>query len=212
MRIWLRFIAYLAVSMGVSVATAGVYEDFFIAVKRGDDRTVEQLVQRGFDPNSPDEKGQTALHLALRDDAPQVATALLRSPALKVDTPNASGETALMFAAIKGNLDWTRRLLEHGAQPHRSGWSPIHYAASGPQPAVVALLLDRGAPIDAESPNRSTPLMMAARYGTEPSVDLLLQRGADPKRRNDLNLTAVDFARQAGRDQLAEQLQRALTR
>lgn len=212
MRIWLKWVFYLVVVPGISVAQAGVYEDFFIAVKRGDDRTVEQLVQRGFDPNSPDEKGQTALHLALRDDAPQVAEALLRSPALKVDTTNASGETALMFAAIKGNLDWTRRLLERGAQSHRSGWSPIHYAASGPQPAVVALLLDRGAPIDAESPNRSTPLMMAARYGAPASVDLLLARGADPKRRNDLDLTAVDFARQAGRDALAEQLQRTLTR
>jgi hypothetical protein len=74
------------------------------------------------------------------------------------------------------------------------------------------LLLDRGAPIDAKSPNGSTPLMMAARYGAEASVDLLLARGADAKRRNDLNLDAADFARQGGRDFLVERLLHVKTR
>jgi hypothetical protein len=72
----------------------------------------------------------------------------------------------------------------------------------------VALLLDKGAPVDARSPNGTTPLMMAARYGAEPSVDLLLQRGADPKLKNDRQLSAADFARQGGREALAQRLER----
>jgi ankyrin repeat protein len=207
-----RFAFYLIVSIWFSVANAGAYEDFFQAVNRDDGRTVRQLLERGFDPNSRDPKGQAALHLALRDGSLVVAEALWASPALDVSALNANGESPLMMAALRGNLAWAQRLLERGAQVQKDGWSPIHYAATGPEPKLVALLLDKGAPIDAESPNRSTPLMMASRYGAEASVDLLLARGADARRRNDLNLSAVDFARQAGRDFLVERLQKAATR
>ncbi len=57
----------------------------------------------------------------------------------------------------------------------------LHYAATGPSTELLALLLDRGADINALAPNRNTPLMMAARYGPEDSVKLLVQRGADKK-------------------------------
>jgi ankyrin repeat protein len=72
----------------------------------------------------------------------------------------------------------------------------------------VKLLLDRGAPIDAGSPNGSTALMMAAQYGSEASVELLLSRGADAKIKNDRGLTAGDFARLAKRETLAAKLDR----
>jgi ankyrin repeat protein len=212
MKFYFRYTAYLLAVACVSLASAGSYEDFFDAVGRDDARTVGQLLQRGFDPNARDPKGQTALHLALRDKAPNVAAALWANPALDVNAANASGETPLMMAALRGELDWARRLLERGAQPHREGWSPIHYAATGPEPRLITLLLDKGAPIDAESPNRTTPLMMASRYGVEAGVDVLLARGADAKRRNDLNLGAIEFARQGGREFLVERLQRAATR
>ena len=113
-----------------------------------------------------------------------------------------------MMAALRGQLEWCQRLLARGAQVNKAGWSPLHYAATGPDPRIVALLLERGAIVDAESPNRSTPLMMAARYGKEESVKLLLARGADPKRTNDLGQSAADAARSAGREYLVEELSR----
>jgi ankyrin repeat protein len=73
---------------------------------------------------------------------------------------------------------------------------------------VVELLLARGAAVDAVSPNGSTPLMLAARYGSEESVNLLLARGADAARRNERQLRAADFARLAGREALAVRLGR----
>ena len=188
MRHYFKSICYLVVAIASSSACAGVYEDFFQAVNRDDGNTVAMLVKRGFDPNSRDPEGQTAMHLALRDQSPQVAQALWSSPALDIDAVNASGETPLMMAALRGELEWARRLLERGAKVHRSGWSPLHYAATGNEPSIVALLLDRGAPIDTRSPNGTTPLMMAARYGAEAGVDLLLARGADKQLRNDLDL------------------------
>lgn len=212
MMYYVRTIFYLLFIICVSSSHAGVYEDFFQAVQRDDERTVVALLARGFDVNSRDPKGQTALHLVMRDGSARVAEAVWKSPSLDVNALNADDENALMMAALRGQVPWVRRFLERGAKVHKPGWSPIHYAATGPSADAVALLLDRGAPIDAESPNRTTPLMMAARYGTEASVEVLIARGADPRRKNDLNLDAADFARQSGRDFLVERLQRAARR
>lgn len=192
-----------------TLARAGSYEDFFRAVHLDDSRTVRSLLQRGFDPNAPDEKGNTGLIIALRDGSPNVAALLLASSDLKVDAANAANETALMMAALRGQLEPARRLLERGASVNRDGWTALHYAASGPEPQVVALLLDKGAAIDAPSPSRTTALMMAAGYGAIDSADLLLRRGANARLRSESDLTAADFARRAGRDALALRIEQA---
>jgi ankyrin repeat protein len=82
-------------------------------------------------------------------------------------------------------------------------------AQSGPQPKLLSLLLDKGAAIDALSPNGTTPLMMAARYGNEDGAHLLLAKGANAKLRNEKGLTAADFARTGGREALAAKLEQA---
>lgn len=203
----LRTAVYLAIAVMFSAATAGAYDDFFSAILRDDAGTIGSLLQRGFDPNSRDEDGQFGLYLALRNESSNVVEALLRHPGLQIDATNAAGETPLMIAALKGRTEWAKRLVERGARVDRPGWTPLHYAATGPDAALVALLLDHGARIDARSPNGSTALMMAARYGSEASVQILLARGADAMLRNERELTAAAFARSAGRDELAAQLE-----
>ncbi len=206
MRIIFKIFAYLFIALGFSLANAGSYEDFFTAVIRDDGATITRLVGRGFDPNSLDPTGQTALHLALRADSASVVEALLAAPGIDVNVANSSGETPLMMAALKGQLERCEQLLARGAAVNKSGWTPLHYAATGPAPTIVQLLIDKGARIEAPSPNRSTPLMMAAGYGAEANVDVLLGRGADPRARNELQLSAADFARRAQRESLAERL------
>lgn len=201
-----RFTLYLAVALAFSSARAGSYEDFFRAVNVDDLGTVQQLLARGFDPNSPNEKGQVALFLAAREGSEKVAAALLAHPGIAIDRANATDETPLMMAALRGQLMLAERLLERGASLNRPGWTPLHYAATGPEPKVVAMLLDRGADVEAKSPNRTTPLMMAARYGNEESVFVLLNRGAKLQSRNDAGLNASDFAKLAGREKLTERL------
>lgn len=203
----LRNAFYAFVLIGFSSVNAGSYEDFFTAIIRDDPGTVRGLVQKGFDPNSLDPKGQPGLTVAIQRDSRRVLEALLAEPSTDVNQPNAAGETALMLAAIRGDLALCERLLERGGRVDRPGWAPLHYAASGPNPKAVELLLARGADIDAQSPNGSTPLMMAARYGSEESVRLLLARGADPTRLNERQLGAADFARLGGRESLAVRLQ-----
>jgi ankyrin repeat protein len=199
MRKHIKFYLYLFVITIVFNANASSYVDFFRAVNVDNADKVAELLSRGFDPNTVSESGQVGLYLAMREDCPKVATVLLASPALKIDAANAIGETALMMAALNGRLDWAKKLLDRGAQVQKPGWSPVHYAASGPSTELLALLLDRGADINALAPNGSTPLMMAVRFGTEDSVKLLVQRGADKKLLNDRNLSAADLARNIDR-------------
>ncbi|MBS1176909.1 MAG: ankyrin [Proteobacteria bacterium] len=199
MRKHIRLIVYIFVITAFSSAKADAYVDFFRAVGVDNAGTVTELLARGFDPNTKSESGQVALYLAMREDSPKVAAVLLASPALSVDATNAVGETPLMMAALKGRTEWAKKLIERGAKVQKPGWSPVHYAATGPSTELLAMLLDRGAEINALAPNRNTPLMMAARYGSEDNVKLLLQRGADKKLINDRNLSAADMARAAER-------------
>lgn len=208
MRIYFKFAIYLLV-FAQSLAYANPSVDFFRAVNVDNDRSVKDLLASGFDPNTANEKGQVGLYLALREESFKVAAALLAHPATRIDATTEADETPLMMAAMRGNLDWTQRLLERGAAINRMGWTPLHYAASGPEVAVVKLLLDRGAVIDAPSPNSTTALMMAARYGPHDSVELLLQRGANPKLRNQRQMTPADFASSVGREPLARLLEAA---
>jgi len=207
MRNYFRYFFYIVVITIFFGANASSYVDFFRAVNVDNAGKVAELLNRGFDPNTVSESGQVALYMAMLEDCPNVATVLLASPSLKVDATNAVGETALMMAALNGRLDWAKKLLDRGAQVQKPGWSPVHYAASGPSTELLALLLDRGADINAQAPNGSTPLMMAARFGTEDSVKLLVQRGADKKLLNDRNLSAADLARNLDRTWLLRLLE-----
>jgi ankyrin repeat protein len=193
--------------LALSLASASSFEDFFAAVKHDDVNEIQRLAQRGFDLNTLNRRGEHALFLAMRDDAVKVAGFLLDQPAVQVEVRTPNDESPLMMAALKGRLALATRLIEREAEVNKPGWAPLHYAATdaGAQaPAMVRLLLEHHAYIDAESPNGTTPLMMAAHYGNPTVVKVLLEEGADPSIRNQQGLTAIDFARRANRAEVVE--------
>jgi ankyrin repeat protein len=190
-------------------AHAGSYDDFFRAVVRDDSRTLQALVGRGFDPNSVDEEGQTGLTRALMVDSFEAALLLARLPTTDVRRRNRAGETGLMVAALKGQVDICRALLERGAPVDSEGWTALHYAASGNSLSALKLLLTRGAAVDARAPNGRTPLMMAVLHASEEVADALLAAGADPAARDRAEYRPADLARLAGRDSYAQRLEAA---
>jgi hypothetical protein len=59
---------------------------------------------------------------------------------------------------------------------------------------------------DLDRPTRLTPMMAAAACGNEAAVELLLQCGADPARRDAAGRTAAAYARCGGHPHLAARL------
>ena len=210
MRNYIRYVIYLIVFIGVSFAIAGSYEDFFGAIRADDDKAVRALLQRGFDPNTLSPSGDPALIVALREPSFKVISALLASPLTQVEYRTVNDESALMLASLRGYIDVCKDLIARNADVNKPGWTPLHYAATGGHSSIVELLLDNHAYIDATSPNASTPLMLAAKYGTIDVVKQLLEAGADPLLKNGLGLTAIDFATQVQRDDIVRAISAAV--
>jgi ankyrin repeat protein len=179
---------------GCGLVHAGSYNDFFKAIEQDNPADIKALLTRGFDANTVDPKGQYGLLIAVGRGSLKAAQALTEWPQTDVNTLNANGESALMLAAIKGHTALAEALIKKDADINKTGWTPLHYAASASKLDIISLLLDNSAYIDAESPNGTTPLMMAAMYGTPAAVALLLKEGADPKLKNLQGLTALEFA------------------
>ena len=168
------------------------------------------MLKRGFDPNIPSPNGEPALILALREPALKVVAALLESPLIQVEFRTVNDESPLMLAALRGYAEVCKQLIARNADVNKPGWTPLHYAATSGHGKIVELLLDSHAYIDAASPNGSTPLMLASKYGTFDVVNQLLEAGADPSIKNDLQLTAIDFAMQVQRDDIVRAIATAV--
>ena len=182
---------------------------FTRAIKQDNDLAMRGMLSRGFDPNSRTENGAPGLFTALQEGSLKVAGILMDSPKLKAESRNAADESPLMMAALKGQLDVVKRLIAMDADVNKTGWTPLHYAATSGQTEVIRVLLENHAFIDAQSPNGTTPLMMAASYGSPEAVKLLLESGADFTMRNQKQMTAMDFARNASRPDAVELLTQA---
>ena len=199
-----------AVAFGLfTVAALADSGAFFRAIKQDNDVAMRSLLASGVDPNTKDEKGVPGLYMALQEGSLKVARVLIDSPRLKPEDRNASDESPLMMAALKGELDLAKRLIAKGADVNKPGWTPLHYAATSGHLDMIRLLLEEHAFIDAQSPNGTTPLMMAASYGSPEAVKLLVEAGADIAMRNQKQMTAMDFARRAERRDAIELLTQA---
>ena len=191
---------------------AGAYDDFFKAIQLDHPATINALLQRGFDPNTFSPDGVPALVKALQEQSFKVALVLADAPDIRPELRNDRDESALMLAALRGQERLVVQLVARGAAVNKSGWTPLHYAATGGHLRIAAFLIGAHADVNAESPNGTTPLMMAAMYGNSEVVKLLLESGAEAYPRNDAGLNAEDFASKAGRLDSLRLIQQALSR
>lgn len=189
-----KYALYLIVLFCFFPANAGSYDDFFEGLKNDEVNVVGKLLARGFDPNTLSFDGQYPLVLAIRRPSPAVLDLLLRTKGLRAEVRTSKDESPLMLASMAGMVQVCKRLIALDADVNKTGWTPLHYAASGGHIEVIKLLLSHSAYIDAESPNLTTPLMMAAMYGSPQAVELLLAEGADASLKNQKGMTALDFA------------------
>lgn len=155
-------------------------------------------------PNTLSKYGDTPLVYAIKEKSRNVINYLLQVNDLNVNFENRSKENALMLAAFVGDVDLVKKLVnDKHATVQKDGWSAIHYAATNGNLDIVKFLIDKKADVDAESPNGTTPLMMACKYGHIQVVKYLLDHDADLSVANQQKLTAIDFANQNNQREIA---------
>lgn len=200
---YFKYFLYLYVFIGYSLSNAGSYDDFIAAVTFDQPETIEKLLARGFDPNTPNEKGSAGILVALESESPKAAMVLAKHPKTNLNAQNHLGETPLMLAAIQNQLELAQVLISHQADVNKPGWTPLHYAATQGHRDMMRLLLANNAYVDSESSNGTTPLMMAANSTSPLAVKLLLEEGADPTLVNHGNVSALDIALSKNQQQSA---------
>jgi uncharacterized protein len=109
--------------------------------------------------------------------------------------------------------DLAAMLLERGMDPNHMNChhtTVLHEMARMGETRKAALLLDRGADIDAvDHEFRSTPLGFAARWGQREMVTLLLSRGADPQKTGAPWAAPLEWARKKAHADIARLLEPA---
>ena len=104
-----------------------------------------------------------------------------------------------------------KHLLDRGAEVgiaarNAMNVQPLHAAVAARSPEAVAMLLARGADVNARQQVGYTPLMGAASGGRDDLVDLLLQHGADPSLASEDGKTAATIAAEHGHTAIAAKL------
>lgn len=114
---------------------------------------------------------------------------------------NKNGNTELMIAATRGNLDEVRNLLVRGALVNvrnNFGSTALMGAAAGGYDEIVQSLILKNARTDTKTRNGSTALMFAAKNGQLRVVDQLLAAGANVNESDGEGITALMYAVQGG--------------
>lgn len=202
--------------------------DLLVAAGAGDSESIALFKEAGFDIDSPDKNGNTAL---IRASSSGHTTTVEKLLGMGADPRHVNDQerNALISASAKGHEAVARVLMARGAETEASdveGWSALSIAAYNGHPSLVSLLsshassadlddallvasfagdseviqtlLSQGANINARSPESRTPLMIASEGGHLAAVRTLLQNQANPYAVDNEQSTAAALAEVSG--------------
>lgn len=130
--------------------------------------------------NLKDTRGYTPLIYATISESYPIMKKLIDLGA-DVSARNEDGAAAIHFAAGDGNLERVKLLHQSGSgilETSKSG-SPLHWAASKGHVEVIEYLISHGADVNQVGENGVPPVFIAAVAGSDLSVSLLVNAGAD---------------------------------
>jgi ankyrin repeat protein len=171
------------------------------AIYEGDLVEVKRLLRLGADVSLANNYGATPMGLAAEVGNADMIAVLLEAGA-NADSPDPDGMTALQMVARTGNVKAAQLLLNAGAavdaREKWGGQTALMWASARRHPAMMQLLIAKGADVNARSTVRDyqrhvtaegrpksldsgglTPLLYAARENCRACVEVLLKSGAD---------------------------------
>ncbi|XP_050684151.1 ankyrin repeat domain-containing protein 12 isoform X8 [Leptidea sinapis] len=144
------------------------------------------------------ERQQLALVMQISSqDAPPAAPTPAEERKRTRQQRNERGETPLHVAAIRGDHEQVRKIINQGQDPNVTdfaGWTPLHEACNYGWLQVVAVLVSCGANVNAKGLDDDTPLHDAATSGNLKMVKFLIEHGAQPFAKNSQGKSPADYA------------------
>ncbi|EAN77209.1 ankyrin repeat protein, putative [Trypanosoma equiperdum] len=155
------------------MTTGGKQETIYDACRNGNEARVEEYVRHGGSVVEYDKFRMTLLHHAAYSGNIRVVDFILS-------------------AQCSGQQQQQRIDLDAA---DADGWTPLHYAADRGFVSITARLLEEGANVNAKDGMKRTPLHLAATSGRVDVVKLLLSSGAMRGVKNVVGLTALECAK-----------------
>ncbi|MHA7841005.1 MAG: ankyrin repeat domain-containing protein [Gammaproteobacteria bacterium] len=158
---------------------------FLYAARNGQLEVLRLLREKGADIYAVNRSLNNALHLASSFSGDVLTVAwLLGLEAYDIESRAQGGETAFLYAAVKGQLEVLRLLKERGANIHaldNYGNNALHLALLflGDVSTVMWLLELDVFDIESRAQGGQTPFLFAAQQGQLELLKLLRKKGAD---------------------------------
>lgn len=118
----------------------------------------------------------------------------------EVEATDDEGRTALMWATSGRDKEIVEMLIKEGADVNATtddGWTALMYAALVGWNDITKVLINNGAKVNVANQNGQTALMMAAQVKSRvrgwPTLELLIEAGADIKMKDNRGFIARDF-------------------
>ncbi len=212
---WMPILREL-IRRGVSLDTIDANKDTALhyAAQFRSPEAVAALVEAGASLNLQDKWKQTPLIMCMGNDNREGARILLANGA-DPTLSTGHGGAAINYAAGYGEVEMIKTMLQKGSDPSagtgRRKRTPIMAACGEYQhQAVLPILLEAGADINAVDQNGNTALHLATNpLLNRPLIYFLLDNGADPTQPNAAGIPAITQARLLGYDEIALQMEKA---
>jgi len=157
--------------------------------------------------NSPDDMGNSALHIALQEKAhPEIVRAIINQGS-RLNTVDNNGKTPLRLAVDTAQFSSAKILADAGADPFLTAIdnkSPADISFTRGEDCIRALF--SGKAINAKDNSANTILHLAARQGTPDIISVLLELGANKSLKNISSEMPVEIAMRWNKSDNAEVL------
>lgn len=166
-----------------------------LSITEKDFAVTKQLLNKGASLNWQDERGNSPLIIAAKKSNSKAITLLIESGA-RISSTDKQGLTALMWATKQNCLSCAQILIRKGADPERAskiGNNAVMFAAQKSKEILKSFLLQEP-DLTIRNQQSLTALMLAVENNKIDCVKLLLESGANPKRKNTKGQDSFDLA------------------
>ncbi len=180
----------------------------YLAIELDDLFLLKTLLSKGARINRKS-NGITPLARAAELNKPKAVAFLIKNNA-KINEPNDNGETPLYIAMNKGHDIVAGILLSKSEDPqgdanwkNKIGTPILHLATINGNPAIISVLINFGAEVDATDYMDNTALCIAAELGHLEAIRALIQNNADVSHQNMKGDTPLMLAAANKKDEAA---------